>query len=96
MSKRSWITLLIGLNLVLLASLILSRGGMPAAHAQPAPLAENLLLVTGEIRDGVDALYVIDLNTRRMHVYIPNRDMNNRRIGYVGWRDLLREFRGGQ
>ena len=61
MTKKSIIILLVGLNLVLLATLILTSWKLPAAYAQAAPLGQNYVMVAGEIRDGVDALYVIDL-----------------------------------
>ncbi|MFH1416966.1 MAG: hypothetical protein ABII12_01580 [Planctomycetota bacterium] len=94
MTKRAVIVLLVGVNLVLLSTLILSSWQLPAAYAQAAPLGQNYLIVAGEIHDGVDALYVIDLAHRRMHVFVPNRDQNNRRVFNVGFRDLQRDFRG--
>lgn len=95
MTKRALIVLLIGLNLVLLATLILAAWRPPAANAQPAPLGQNYLMVAGEINDGVDGLYMVDLSQRRLHVFVPNRDINNRRIFHMGFRDLQRDFRGG-
>ncbi|MBN2563064.1 MAG: hypothetical protein JXQ75_19235 [Phycisphaerae bacterium] len=97
MTKRALIVLLVGVNLILLAALILASGwGLPAAYAQAVPLGQNYLIVAAEIRDGVDALYVIDLSQRRMHVFRPNRDQNDRRLLHVGFRDLQRDFRGSQ
>ncbi|MFQ5412043.1 MAG: hypothetical protein ACE5EC_07085 [Phycisphaerae bacterium] len=96
MSKRVLIVLLVGVNLTLLAVLILSRWTLPAAYAQAAPLGQNYAMVTGEINDGRDALYVLDLSRRLVHVFIPNRDQNNRRLFYADYRDLRRDFRGGR
>lgn len=93
MSKRAYVVLLLGLNLLLLATLILTSWRLPAAYAQPVPLGQNYLMVAAEIRDGVDALYVIDLPQRRMHVFMPSRDQNDRRLFHVGFRDLQRDFR---
>ncbi len=95
MSKRGIVVLLVGLNLCLAAVLILSAWKPPAAYAQAAPLGQNYAVVAGEIRDGVDALYILDLAQRRLHVFVPNRDQNNRRLFHVGYRDLQRDFRGG-
>lgn len=95
MTKRAAIILLAGVNLVLLATLVLVSWSPPAAYAQATPLAQNYLMVAGEINDGVDALYIIDLANRRMHVFQPNRDQNNRKVFHVGFRDLQRDFRGG-
>ena len=96
MNKKSLIVLLVGLNLLLLATLILTSWQLPAAYAQAAPLGQNYVMVAGEIRDGVDALYVIDLSNRRMHVFIPNRNQADRKLIYSGYRDLDKEFRGGR
>lgn len=96
MTKRAWIVLLVGVNLVLLATLVLAGWHLPAAYAQPTPLGQNYAMVSGQINDQSDALYVVDIPQRRLHSFIPNRDINNRRIFYVGYRDLQRDFRGGK
>lgn len=96
MTKKSVIVLLVGLNLILLATLVLTSWRLPAAYAQAAPLGQNFAMVAGEIRDGVDALYVIDLSQRRMHVFIPNRNQAAKTLIYSGYRDLEKEFRGGR
>ncbi|HVP11880.1 MAG TPA: hypothetical protein VMV94_11930 [Phycisphaerae bacterium] len=96
MTKRALIVLLVGVNLVLLATLVLASWPLPAAYAQPAPLGQNYVMVSGQINDQSDALYVVDVPQRRLHVFIPNRDINNRRVFYVGFRDLQRDFRGGR
>lgn len=94
MTKRTLIVLLIGLNLLLAATFILTSWRLPTAYAQAAPLGQNYAMVTGEIRNGVDALYILDLPRRRMHVFVPSRDQNNRKLFYQGSRDLQRDFRG--
>ncbi len=96
MSKRALIVLLWGANLLLLAVLVLSRWELPAACAQAAPLGRNFAMVSGQIRSGVDALYILDLPKRRMHVFVPSRDHNNRKVFHAGYRDLQRDFRGGR
>ena len=96
MTKRSLIILLVGFNLALLAALILISVAPPAAHAQAAPMGQNFAMVTAQFRNGVDGLYVLDLTTRRLHLFIPSRDANNRRALYVGYRDLVKDFRGGK
>jgi hypothetical protein len=96
MTKRAIIVLLVGVNLLLAATLILSAYRPSAAYAQAAPLGQNYLMVAGELRDGWDGLYIIDLAQRRMHVFVPNRDQNDRRLFHAGWRDLQKDFRGGR
>ncbi len=96
MHKRTLIVLLAGLNLLLLAGVILFSWSPPAAYAQATPMGRNYAVVAGEINDGRDALYILDLPRRRMHVFVPNRDQANRRLFYAGYRDLQRDFRGGR
>ena len=95
MTKRAIVVLLVGVNLILLGTLILASWRLPAAHAQGVPMASNYLMVAGEIRDGTDALYVVDLQQRRLHIFVPNNDMNNRRIVHRGFRSLEQDFRAG-
>ncbi len=96
MSRKSIITLLVGANLLLLSVLIVGYTEPKTAYAQVAPAAQKYVMVSGEIRDGVDALYIIDLSRRALHVYIPNRELNRRRMIYSGARDLSRDFRGSR
>lgn len=96
MTKRALVVLLVGINLVLLAILIFGSWQLPEAYAQAAPMGSKYSMVTAEIRDGVDALYVLDLKHRRFHVFIPNRDQNNRKLFHAGVRDLVQDFRGGR
>lgn len=96
MTKQSLLVLLVGVNLVLLATLVLWTWELPEARAQTAPLGQNYVMVAGQIRTGVDALYVIDLAQRRMHVFLPNRNQASRTVFHGGWRDLQKEFRGGR
>ncbi len=93
MNRRSIIVFLVGVNLLLLATLILTTWRLPVAEAQAVPMATNYLMVAGEIRNGTDALYVVDLPKRRLHVFIPNHDQNNRRLIYRHYRDLEYDFR---
>ncbi len=96
MSRKSLITMLVGANLLLLSVLIVAHTEPKKAHAQVAPAAQKYVMVAGEINDGADALYIIDLSRRALHVFVPNRVMNDRRMIYAGARDLARDFRGGR
>ncbi len=93
MKKNFLLSLLVCVNMVLLTGLILASYSPPAANAQTVGLAGNYLMVAGEIRNGTDALYVVDLPKRRLHVFIPNHDLNNRRLIYRHYRDLEYDFR---
>ena len=93
MSKRVSIVLLVGLNFVLASALILLRWDLPAAKAQPTPLAQNFVMVAGEIRANIDALYIIDLANRRLHAFVPLRGFPPRGLVHSGYRDLVKDFR---
>lgn len=79
------------LNAGLLAALVLRASPPPAALAQGTGLAGNYVMVAGEIQDGYDALYLIDLTTRHLHAFYYDRGTNALRHG--GYRSLERDFR---
>lgn len=94
MHRRAVVVLLVGVNVLLVACLAAMTWGPSRAYAQAAPMASNYVMVAAEISDGVDGLYVIDLASREMHVFVPNRNQNDRRLLHAGLRDLQRDFRG--
>ena len=72
MSKRTLVTVLVGINLLLLGGLILSAYRLPAAHAaEAAELVEGprYLMVTGRTQAQVDVLYILDPKLRRLHCF---------------------------
>jgi hypothetical protein len=95
MTKPTIVILLVMANILLLATLLITVAGPAPAFAQAAPLGQNYAIVAAEVRDGVDGVYVIDLSTRRLHVFVPNRNLADRRLLYADYRDLQRDFRGG-
>lgn len=94
MSKRVIVMLLIGVNAVLLTILTLTAARLPEARAQAAPLASNYLMVAGEINSDHDALYILDLPTRAMHVF--EMDRTTRKLIHLDARDLKLDFREGR
>jgi hypothetical protein len=48
-------------------------------------------MVTGKVMDDYDALYLVDLNTRTLHVL--TIDPTKRRLQYRGYRSLAADFR---
>lgn len=93
MNKHSLLVLLAGVNLLLLAAILLVAWDLPQAQAQPVGGGQNYLVCTGAISTGVDVLYVIDVTHRRLHAFVPNRDLANRRMFHAGVRDLAKDFR---
>jgi len=62
--KRAIILALVCINLGLLAALI--AGTVQEAQAQTMRGASDYLMVTGKIEANFDAIYILDLKTRRL------------------------------
>ena len=91
MFKSTWVALLVCVNLVLLTALCLASYSLPTAMAQGTGLASNYLIVTGEIQNEYDALYVLDMRERTLHAFYWDR--TRRDLLYADWRDIERDFR---
>lgn len=94
MNKRAIIVALTGLNLLLLGGVILTAYELPKAQAQAVGRSGNYALVAGEIEEGVDALYVLNLDRQVLDVVLLNRQGNRPEI--VGRRpgpDLVSHLR---
>ena len=94
-TKRSLIAALVGVNLFLLAALLLSSYTPPAAHAQRVGGAWNYIAVSCEVDESYDAFYLVDLGQRRLHVFVPSQQQDGS-IEYIGSRSLETDFRRGQ
>lgn len=92
MSKRSVVVGLVGLNLFLLAALVLSTYSPPAAYAQRAGAANNFLAVTCRADNDYDVLFLLDLPTRKLHCFAPTRGDRSGKTLYAGHRDLSVDF----
>jgi hypothetical protein len=90
-SKNTWLSLLACLNLVLLTGIVLCAYSPPSAYAQGTSLAGDFMVVAGEIQDQHDALYIIDVRNRLLHVLYFDRGTKSLR--YAASRDLERDFR---
>lgn len=91
MNKTTWLTVLVCLNLILLTGLVLVGAGPRTAAAQGTGLAGNYLVVAGEIQDGFDAIYLIDLRERALHYFYFEK--GTRRLVWGGGRPLEADFR---
>jgi hypothetical protein len=85
----------VGLNLFLLAAMILSTYSLPAAYAQRVGAGMNYISVTCEADLDYDVFYLVDLPNRTLHAFIPARTLDGK-LQYVGSRDLARDFEGQQ
>ncbi|MCH8251892.1 MAG: hypothetical protein IID36_05505 [Planctomycetes bacterium] len=91
LTKRSVIVGLVGLNLLLLAGLVLGSYSLPAAYAQAAGRAGEFLCVTcGVTGQDYDVLYVLDLPERKLHAFIPT--IPSGKLEYATQRDLKKDF----
>ena len=91
MRKSTLLSGLLCLNMILLTAIVLRSYTPPTALAQGTGLSGNYVVVTGEIQDGYDAVYLIDLQSRYLHAFYYDRGQNALRHG--GFRDLERDFR---
>lgn len=94
MTRHVGLAALICVNLILITGILLFSYSIPAANAQTASLASDYLVVAGEIQDQHDALYMIDMRTRFLHIFYFDR--GQRMLKYAGWRDLEQDFRNNR
>lgn len=85
--KKLLIILLVCLNIGLLAVLLTTSS--PKAGAQGYP-ATDYVVVTGEIDDNYDALYIIDSARRRMAAW--RFDASSKRLLRIDTRNLKTDF----
>jgi len=97
MNKRTLIVMLTGLNLFLLACLLLTSWSPPQALAQdPATPTSTYLLVAAEADMFNDAVYLLDVQNDRLYLfrstypYMVNKPLV---IKWIDTRDLKRDFR---
>lgn len=74
MNKNAVISLLVGLNLLLVAGLAVYLAEPKAAHAQFGGGAARFLVNTVRIRSDLDALCLVELQTRKMLCFEPDRN----------------------
>jgi len=91
MLRRTLFVLLLGVNLALVAAMVLITPGPPVAHAQAVARGGNYIMVTGKVMDDYDVLYLVDLNTRTLHAL--TLEFTQRRLQYGGYRSLVADFR---
>jgi hypothetical protein len=85
--KKALIVGLMALNLTLLGVLIFGTG---VGEAQAQVYGTDYMLVTGRISDNYDAVFVIDLSTRRMIAF--RMDRTTQKLKPYRGVELLPEF----
>lgn len=91
MNKNTWLTLLICVNLVLFTAIVLVGTAPRAAQAQGIGLADNYMMVAGEVQDDLDALYLVDMKERTLHTFFFRKGTYD--LEYGGFRLLEQDFR---
>lgn len=94
MTKKAVLGLLICVNVALLAGLVLATTAPSSANAQATGLSGNYMVVSGEVRDEFDALYVVDMRVRVLHAFIYDRGA--KRLQLADSRDLERDMRNNR
>lgn len=102
MTKHVVIVMLVGLNLFLLAAVILTTYTPPAAIAQDAAMqgtevGQNYILIAGEVELNNDMIYVVDVQNDLLHMFRTNfprlGDDQPILVRHIFTRDLSRDFR---
>lgn len=94
MRKNVFLGLLVCLNLALFSVLVLRVAKPADAFAQVGGLADNYLVVTGEVTTDNDALYVLDVRRRQLTLLYGQRGARGRLdLIAVATRDLDADFR---
>lgn len=94
MIRNVCLAILVCVNLLLLVALVFVAAPPRAAVAQPGGLADNYLVVTGQIQSEHDALYVLEMQERTLHTFTFRR--GTRELEYAGARQLERDFRNNR
>ncbi len=86
--KKAIILTLAVVNVALLAALV--WGPTPTAHGQVSRGGTDYLMVTGQIGEDWDAVYIVDLSSRRMLAWRYDKGRRNL-VPYRG-RELVNDF----
>ena len=91
LSRKSLLVAMVGLNLFLLALLLIGSYSLPAAHAQAQGGSAKFVCVTAKAPgQGYEVFYLADLSERKLHAFFPTA---NHQLTHTGFVDLEREFR---
>lgn len=91
LSKRSLIVGLVGVNLMLLAVLILGSFSPPAAYAQAPGRAGDFVMTSCMVHTDYDVLFIIDRPGSMLHCFTPLPNQPGK-LQYVASQNLLRDF----
>jgi len=89
--KKALIAALLCLNVGLLLALVLGAG-VPTAEAQVAGGGRDYIMVTGHLSKDRDAVFILDLSSRRLVALKMSPEVNNPKLLSFRGRDLRRDF----
>ena len=94
MNRNRLLAALVCANLVLLFCFAAFALSPRTALAQETGLAGNYLMVTGEVQEGYDVLYMIDMKSRLLHSFYYDRTA--RQLQYMDRANLDKDFRNNK
>lgn len=94
MNRNRILAALVCANLVLLLCIAAYNLSPRTAFAQETGLAGNYLMVTGEVQEGYDVLYMIDMKARLLHAFYYDRTA--RQLSYMDRASLDKDFRNNK
>lgn len=92
MTKRNAIVALIGLNLFLLAALILSSYSPPEALAQGRGRPGDFAIASIQIHEDIEELAIMNVQAGQLYFFVPRETAGVPKLQYAGFRDLARDF----
>lgn len=95
MTKRTVLALLVGVNLLLLAVLVLITYTPPQAFAEGPSRSGEYILVSARAVQSNDTIYLLDLRTQQLHAFqstFPRAGGDPIRVTLAHTRDLTRDF----
>ncbi len=96
--KQGLIVLLVGVNLLLLAGLIIVSVPMPSASAQlSGGRPGDFLTVTAQpLGQSFDVIYMLDVPRQKLHAFVPINTQTKHLQPAPSFVDLNKELRGGK
>lgn len=91
LTKRSWIVLLGGLNLLLAALLVAGMVQLPAARAQAVRAGDLVTVTARSAGRNYDVLYVLDAPQKKLYALYPGNPQT-RKLVATQPRDLDADF----
>ena len=96
MSKHVLIMLLAGVNLFLLACVVLTAHSPPQAFAESTTNNNEYALLSAEADEGNDVIYLIDVRNQLMHALAPSSPDTAgqlQQVRHLHTRDLAQDFK---